>query len=83
LQTRVESSGLPKTRCRLRIDLEPASIWGMSVNISICRPGVKKTDSYGSPANEEDRETVGRLIEEVAPGATFAMLQFFNGGSAE
>ena len=31
LQTRVESSGLPKTRCRLRIDLEPASIWGMSV----------------------------------------------------
>jgi hypothetical protein len=30
LQTRVESSGLPKTRCRLRIDLEPASIWGMS-----------------------------------------------------
>ena len=30
LQTRVESSGLPKTRCRLRIDLEPTSIWGMS-----------------------------------------------------
>ncbi len=31
LQTRVESSGLPKSRCRLRIDLELASIWGMSV----------------------------------------------------
>ena len=30
LQARVESSGLSKTRCRLRIDLEPASIWGMS-----------------------------------------------------
>ena len=35
LQTRVESSGLPKTRCRLRIDLEPASIWGMSANMAV------------------------------------------------
>lgn len=50
LQTRVESSGLPKTRCRLRIDLEPASIWGMSgrpsdssaPRILLCKPQTER-----------------------------------------
>ena len=66
LQTRVESSGLPKTRCRLRIDLEPASIWGMSAKSFGERDMV---DWCRKVMNDETETLISKLPSEACAQA--------------